>query len=127
MDRGDRSGAERAVQIAVKCNEYLDTLDEVMHQLIRDRHSSTARVNITGESSTMLICAAIKIVRQKLAFEMETQDMRPRVQLPYALISTALGCVSCSLLLCVLLHDMPWPIFLVCILILVIPFELITN
>jgi len=57
-------------QIAAEYNQQLDSLVEALLQLIGDGHNSTGPINIVSAPIILFICAAIKIVRQKLLFEM---------------------------------------------------------
>ena len=114
-------------QIAAECNQQLDSLMEALLQFIGDRHGPTGPANVTGAPAIMLICAAIKIVRQKLLSKMERQDMDARFRLTYALITLALGCVACSLLMYILLEEIPWLLKVPWVLLLVILFAFIAN
>ncbi|XP_056168039.1 uncharacterized protein LOC130138328 [Syzygium oleosum] len=124
---GRRNGAEHVAQIAAEYNQQLDSLVEALLQLIRERHGFAGPTNIIDAPIIMLICVAIKIVRQKLLSEIARQDMDIRFRLAYALIALTLGCVVCSLLMHILLDEIPWLIDFPWVLLLVILFAFIAN
>lgn len=107
-------------------NHRLDAMDEFLLQASRDMDRYTGTAN-TNRATLMRVYGALKIIRQKVILEMGRQDMDPRLRFALGLISVALGCVTCSLLMNVLLADMPWMIFVFCVFILVISFAYITN
>ena len=112
---------------AAQVNGGLDSLVNALHQLIKDRHSSIGRADMFNAPGIMLICEAIKIIRQKLIFEMGRPDLDPSFRLAFAVMAVFLGCVECGLLSCVLLGDFPLPVFVVYVLMLVGPFVFIAN
>lgn len=84
-----RYAAEYGAQIAAIYNQHLDSVEESLLRAIKDMYPYTNPANIIC-APVVLIYTVVKNVQQKLIFKIERQDIGPRFQLAYALISITL-------------------------------------